>query len=233
MLNACANANNNCCPFKEIPCEISLFGSGAGGCVAMCRVVVTLKRLIPCIKCCTHPEAHDITVFQILYLWQCRTISMTFIYLLIFLLTSFVPIWCSFWIFNVFCFFSTMRTRTHFTFLCHFVSTLLAVMRHVHYYCVFDTFLIVIVTACSYPHFPIPRAVGCGCAKTASVYCYCLFYSSSSEIAYTPGQYFCIECSTKPNRIGVQNDEKWNHSLSMKWVSLRRSNVRVCANMIR
>lgn len=132
-----------------------------------------------------------------------------------------------------FAFFSTMRTRAHFTFLCHFVSTLLAVMRHVHYYCVFDTFLIVIVTACSYPHFPIPRAVGCGCAKTASVYCYCLFYSSSSEIAYTPGQYFCIECSTKPNRIGVQNDEKWNHPHSMKWVSLRRLSVRVCANMIR
>lgn len=106
MLNACANANNNCWPFKEIPCEISLFGSGAGGGVVMCRVVVTLKRLIPCIKCCTHPEAHDMTVFQILYLWQCRTISMTFIYLLIFLLTSFVPIRCSFWIFNVFCFFS-------------------------------------------------------------------------------------------------------------------------------
>lgn len=145
MLNACANANNNCCPFKEIPCEISLFGSGAGGCVAMCRVVVTLKRLIPCIKCCTHPEAHDITVFQILYLWQCRTISMTFIYLLIFLLTSFVPIWCSFWIFNVFCFFFHHENQDslHFfvpfcihTLGCHAARPLLLCVRHFPYcYC--------------------------------------------------------------------------------------------------
>lgn len=105
-------------------------------------------------------------------------------------------------------FYSLVNTSLRFSSIPALLLLLLAVFFfqfrscfHVHvHYCVFDTFLIVIVTALPIPSLPYQAtvAVGFGCAKTPSVYCYCWFYSSSSE-TQSNKRIFCIEIRTKPN----------------------------------
>lgn len=166
------------------------------------------------IKCCAHPKADGMA----LCLWQCRTISMTFIYLLIFFFTL-IHVSRSFFLPSSMSF---SPCGAVFSFLYMFV---LAFMCTSIIVCSTLSLLLLLLLPLFFILQYCNCAVGSGCAKIASVYCYCLFYSSLSEMVSVKDEFSIPNTELKRHE---QSEQRKNMSCSFRQAQKLNSSMRMC-----